>query len=380
MSVIHLDGFDWIPTTTNIATLRGYMAAAGWYQSYRPNNDTQSDVWGPKQTDTGRFGFGNSVRFNNDGIMSGYGQLYFLGTVKPFVSPASTVFFNAAVRRNSTAEVKYSNNGSCVGFYSANQGYPTLVVSTSPNGILRVWQGDSGSRIVTNVISSAPGVFFEDVWFNLQIGVTPGTTGSLQVRVNTETVIDVPVMNINAGDCMAMGGIYGGGLDSYNFDTNYDDLYLNDSAGAVHNGFLNNLRVKTQAVIANGAHIDSLIGGTSPAATNWQSVDVVRTDDSKYVYSPTIGAYDVYDLNPNQNAPYARAVQVRVIARQDDATQRSIKTKMKSGATYSSGTRIFYLNQNYSHWTDIWELNPDTGVEFTGTEVNALEVGYEIYS
>lgn len=382
MTVRYLNGFDWIPASITLAQMKAHLTAEKWYVTRKPSNDVNTDDAWPTSTTTGRFGFGKAVLFGSD-IIS-LGGPYFLGIAHPITRSGDTVFINAACKRLSNAEVLGIQGGGAIGVYDGVEGICRLVVSISPSGVIRAWVGDptNASYGMTLLVNSSPGVFAEDVWFHLQVKIEFGLSGGglLEVRVNNETIISAPSTTIGAADCVCLGSLQGTGLTSYYNGFVVDDLSVNDGSGAIHNDFLGNLRVKTQDVIADGTHIDSTIGGTAPAATHWQSVNAVRVDDSKYVYSPTTGNYDIYDLDPNQAGPFARAVQVRVVARQDDSTQRTIKAALKTTTTLSLGTQEFYLNQNYSHWTDIWEVNPDTSTDFTGSEVNSLQVGFEIHS
>ena len=377
MSVLDIQGFDWIPTTSVQATLKAYLTAAGWYQSHSFGGNGDPVTTWPSATATGRFGFGTALYFGASTV-STLGP-YFFGMVKPMPTSASFSILSCSMKRASTAITLSQPGGACVGFYDSNTGCPSLAVTLSPIGTLRTWTANQTTLAVSQLVASDPGVFFEDVWFNLQVKLNQGT-GAIEIRVNNKTVISIPSGSINTWNSICVGSIQGDGLASYHHDFYIDDLYVLDSDGGVHNNFLGNLRVKTQVAIADGSHIDSSIGGTSPAATHWQSVNVLRTDDSKYVYTPTNANYDLYDLDPNQTGPYARAVQVRIVARQDDATQRTIKAKLKTATSLNTGATQFYLNQNYNHWTQIWNVNPDTSTDFTTSEVNGLEIGFEVIS
>jgi hypothetical protein len=49
-------------------------------------------------------------------------------------------------------------------------------------------------------------------------------------------------------------------------------VYFNDAAGSMNNTFLGNVRVKSQFTASAGDSTQFTIGGSAPAATNWQSV------------------------------------------------------------------------------------------------------------
>jgi len=125
----------------------------------------------------------------------------------------------------------------------------------------------------------------------------------------------------------------------------------------------------------------NLYGVTTTAMDNWQAVQNRTLGEDSHVYSATSGDYDLYDVDPTISAPYVHGIQVKTAMRQDDATQRTSKNLLKIGST---GTlqegAANYLNQSFSIYKDIFELNPDTGVFFTGTEANDAQVGPKVSS
>jgi hypothetical protein len=87
-----------------------------------------------------------------------------------------------------------------------------------------------------------------------------------------------------------------------------------------------------------------------------------------------VGDQDLYTVTPIINAPVIFGIDVLGFYRQDDATQLYPKNTIKSGGVTSYGA----VNASYSTYKafrDIWELDPATSVGFTGTAVNALQIG-----
>lgn len=229
--------------------------------------------------------------------------------------------------------------------------------------------------------------FFPGRWFYLEIKVKPGfdNTGSFEVRINTVVVLSVPVCSTATGVLLPQaGGKYGfdvmryhtGGASSGNFA--FDDNYLLDSLGSQNNDYLGNVRARWMAPVSNASPIQWIIGGSSPAASNWESVLNGALDDTEFNYSSTVGNRDLYNIDPNLNTPYVYGIEVGGIYRQDDATQRVVRNSWQT----STGTDIFgvdhYCNGFYTNQPDISELNPDTGVAWTGAEVNAIKIGPEV--
>jgi hypothetical protein len=131
-------------------------------------------------------------------------------------------------------------------------------------------------------------------------------------------------------------------------------------------------------MIADGATDNFSIGGSSPAATHWQSVLNQNLDDTKYEYSSNVGDIDLFTPDPNLNSPLVHALQVRTALRQDDATQRVARHLLRISGLNYVGTVDHYTNQTYTFYRTRWELNPNTGVSFTGAEVNGLQPGVKV--
>lgn len=358
------DGFDWCPTT-----MSGFLWSANGFFKVNP-------IAGIASNTTGRFNFGKAISwvYTPGGADAFFGQPN--GYVVPFGLNISTVFIGGAVKVGSATGL----NVAMIGCFDAVTGAHQVCVTFNSYGIMKVWRGRPEDG--TLLASSAVGSFLNDEWFHFEAKfVIASTGGTVECRINTETKVSLVGANTqNTSVASADSAFIGVNQGALNSPASFllDDFFVNDTAGSVNNTWLGNVRVKTQAVIANGPTQNFSIGGTSPAATNWQSVLNNLLTDAQYVYSPTVGNYDLYQLDPNLNSPLVHVLQVRAAARQDDATQRAIKHKLKIGATEYDGSIDHYLNQTYTMYRTRWETNPATGVSFTGTEVNGLYAGVKI--
>jgi len=108
--------------------------------------------------------------------------------------------------------------------------------------------------------------------------------------------------------------------------------------------------------------------------SNAEAVRNLILDDQRYVQTLTSGNQDLYTLQPILNAPAVLAVQVSGAYRMDDSTQQKVRNTLNAGGTASEGVD-HYINQSFTYYRDIWELNPHTGLGWTGAEVNALKIG-----
>ena len=97
-------------------------------------------------------------------------------------------------------------------------------------------------------------------------------------------------------------------------------------------------------------------------------------DSTKYIHSGTPGDESLFTIEAIINAPMVFGIRVSSAVWQDDATQRTYRNLYKSGATLTEGSDQL-TNQTPTFYGDIVEINPATGVGYTGGELNALLIG-----
>jgi hypothetical protein len=362
MSNLLTDGFDWFPTG---------LSSSDRLRLWGANDFFAVDGVSPQSADveTGRFGFGKAMLFNDSSFGGSMGYIIPTGVAAPsgFIGLAIFIYPDTA-----------SNAGVQVEFYDAVTDIGQVVVKFCANGVIKVFNGDG-----TPLGTSVAGVFQENEWFHCEMKASiAGTGGTVEVRINTKTVIDIPDANTQSSGLAYFDSIVVRGFKSAttNFHFLVDDLFVNDETGSECNTWGGNLRVKSQFMTANGVTNNFTIGGSSPAATNWQSVLNQNLDDVKYVYDITPGDKDLYVPDPNLNSPIVRVVQVRLALRQDDSTQRSAKALLRLGSTNYEGSLEFFTNTTYTFYKQKWQLNPATSVSFTGSEVNGCQVGVKVQS
>jgi hypothetical protein len=374
MSNLITEGFDWFPSGKGDAA-RANLWAANEFFTRRDSSFgfAEGDVV------TGRFGFGKALTI--------WGSVwgFFInqqGYVVPVNATPAEGFMGLAVFVSSSLSAL---NRPTIGFFDAVTNYHQITISFEPNGVIKVWRGKRGETLLIN---SPAGAYQEDEWFHTESRAKiAGSGGEFELRINTETKIQLLSANTQYTGNSYFDSIFLGaqGVDNRISIPGpgylaYDDLFVNDTTGLENNTWMGNLRVKSQFMIANGAVNNFTIGGSSPAATNWQSVLNNSLDDSKYVYDITPGDKDLYTPDPNLNAPLVRVLQVRLALRQDDSTQRSAKALVRLSTTTYEGSVEFFTNTTYTFYKQRWELSPATGVTFTGSEINGCQVGVKVQS
>lgn len=357
MTLRIIDGFDYLAGAANVGTI---LAAQGW---------TGTTSSGASSTNTA-FGYGRSLGWTGSsntatrrrhlrGRYTGASVLGMRMWVPPEIAGAQIRAYDSM---SSTAQ--------------------QWALSFTQTGNI-VWDGPGSNAAQTYAMAFTPGK-----WFWLEIKNTPGygTDGALEIRVNTVPVLSLPNITTAVGS-VALPAT-DPGIDNYEFWVNritgleignawvIDDLYFLDDQGSINNDYLGNVRAKYMAPVSDYS-VQWTIGGSAPAATNWESVLNTSLNDTKYVAASTVGFQDLYGIDPNLNTPFVYGIEVSGAYRMDDATQRVVNNSLLSGSTPAVGVD-HYINQEYTFYPDIYELDPATGVSFTGAGANALKIGPKV--
>lgn len=266
-----------------------------------------------------------------------------------------------------------------ISFFNGAEAHSQITVAFKDFGVIEVLRGNANTgTLLSRTIS---GTYQDNRWFYVEIHAEIANVGgNVQVRVNTEIVLDIvsvdtQALAVSSFDSLVIG--FRGLRIIPTIDQAVDDLYFCDTAGSINNSFLGNCRVKTQFASVNSTPLQFTIGGTSPAPTNWQSVNNRGLTEAQLVFSGVTGHLDMYELQAIVDSPTVFGVQVSSAMRQSDATQRFARNVIRASSTQVEGV-THALNQDFTYYRDIWEINPHTGIGFTDAEVNALRAGFKV--
>lgn len=369
MTLRMIEGWDYLPATPSNALL----GATGWTGSLNPVRTTTNTA----------FGSGRSMSWDSPG---NFNQLY------KFLRGQWTTPYVFGIRMNVPTTGIGQNDG--------RDGVYSIRGADTTSSIDRQWElnFDQFGTIFfirvngttrTVAAKTLPGVFVPGNWFYLEVKITPGyTDGTLEIKVNTVPVLSLinvrtangtPVLPATQPGITHLWWSYNplDAAGSWSNDWRSDDCYFLTMDGSQNNDYLGNVRVRYMPVIGNSTPLDWIIGGTSPAPTNWQSVLNLSVNDTSFVRSSTVGAEDFYDIDPILNVPTVFGVEIGGAYRQDDATQRFVANQIRSAGVTATGTTLA-TNQSYTFSYDIYELNPATGLGWSGAEVNAIDVGPKV--
>lgn len=307
-----------------------------------------------------------------------------IGSQTAIVSGMAVKLFSTDYLPTFNRHTVYTFTNLCVGtaFFMAlgYQGITQVGVTVSADGALHVVRGcalELGANDLSSqlVASSAAGAMPFNQWAYLEWKVT---TGSAIVRVNGVQVINYTGSTIQNGMPASFTQFYiGGGGISGGFEGwagHIDDLYVLNTSGATNNDFLGDVRVDYKKPDGVGNSSMSVIGGTTPAATRWQSVDDDQADGTAtYVSFLADNDADSYTHeNINYDSAVVYGVQGVAAVRKDDSglsairhTNRVNSLDAEGAKKYPAGGEFAYQLTQFDQSADgNWTLEKFNGSEF----------------
>jgi hypothetical protein len=266
---------------------------------------------------------------------------------------------------------------------------PAAYITIDNAGLLRLF-ADTGQ------VGSASSALTLGQWYRLEIKYDKSPAGGSQIleaKIDGSTFATSSVLTFtNQGASL----IVGGNLNAEAQTTGvwyYDDIAINDSTGSQQTGYPGDGAILHTLPNGAGDNTQWTKGGSSPAATNYQSVNEQVPDDAITLVSDnTTGHIDDYTVSSisglssgdNINAV---AVGLRFTGVGAGASSASIAARLKaaSGGTTDQGSTIASNGTTwFSHTSSgltrlIYNLVkyflPGTSTPWTKTDLNSAQIG-----
>jgi hypothetical protein len=243
-------------------------------------------------------------------------------------------------------------------------GATQIQVLTNVDGSLSVLRAGS------TTLGSTAAVLSPNVWAYIEFEcVISATVGVFNIYVNSVQVLALSGVNTKGQTASSIDQLTlfpGANVNNQLAD----DFYMTSVASK-----LGECRVETVRPSADTAQKDWT---PNSGATNFSRVNEAPIDgDTSFISSSTAGQIDLYDFTDLSSAPSTiHAVQTTVIARKDDATTRTLRSKVKSSSTTANGATTA-LSTSYAAIRDIFVNDPNTSSAWTGSTFNAAQMGVE---
>lgn len=371
MALRILDGFDYYPYNggndfPNFATV---SQSNGWIADVTSTYPSSDTAFG--------YGFSQSLGGNSSNSQ------YKIRTARGRWTSDGTYVLGQRMK------IPDGGGGMCFGPYDSfaanNPEQWVCVLDYTGSVTLQTGFTNNGGLSRVTQAKTLSGCFLPGQWFYIEVKWKPAiANGFFEVRINTVPVLSLTtVKTANVKDGLIPPATLPG-FDSFFYNCGssvrngwlQDDFYFLDDSGDRNDDYLGNVRVKVLKPVSD-KQTEWDIGGTAPAATNWQSVLNGLLDDSTYVSASVVGKRDLYGVTPGLFTPAVYGLEVSGAYKQDDATQRVVRNTIRSAGVSAYGADV-YTNQSYTFAPTIFELDPATGLPFTGAAVNLLQVGPEI--
>ena len=360
MTLLILEGFDGAGTTLGSgsgADMRNYIGA-------RYNYNSTTTTTGSIRAETG-WGFGQALSWGDDGGSDTHWIDLELG------SSLATVYIGFAIR-------------------------PGNRFARTQEILFQTWDGTTRDVVDCRVNNTATLSFFRDSfvrlapaaynvlrvnqWNYLEVKIThSATVGVIEVRVNGQEVLNETGLNTSASGSVTCSkirliGAEGQGLNDEDGQYLIDDLYVDDAS------FQGPIKIESLLPTAEGATINFT---PSTGTDNSANVDEnPRNDDTDYNSSAdTASNKDLFTTaNLSNITGGIIGVQVTNDCRIDAAGDIGMQSIVAEGTpTQGTGSVVEVTDQaNWAAVQHIFETNPDTASAWVVSEVNGMEIGYEV--
>lgn len=229
------------------------------------------------------------------------------------------------------------------------------------------------------VLETSTATYSLSTWYYIEFKATiDSSTGSYEVRLNGTNILSDSGVNTQAtanasANQVFVGGNPGAPVPVYQ---QVDDLYVVNTDGSANNDFLGECRIFTN--MPTGDSGTNKQWSRSTGTNNYPLVDEANQNgDTDYVYDSTVGDIDTYTFGAISPTGGIAAVAVNLCARKDDAGTRQIAEETRQSSTEYTGTTKT-LTSSYTFYQNIREVDPATALAWTGSGVNAAEMGVKV--
>ena len=343
MSLLHADGFAHYGTG---ATSETNMALGLWASI---STGVQALTTNPRSPGTHHLRIGGS----NDEARRVFGADKASG-----VGVGFALYLLALPSANQRAVVLQLRDGT-------NTAKLTLELTTT--GVLNLRQGDHTGTI----LASSAAVFTAGAYQHFECkAILNAVTGQVEVRRNGVTVLS---FNGNTGSgTLEQYAMRWQGTAGANDQMDFADLHAWDVAGAVNNTFLGDVVWYPVRPTADQAASDFV---RNTGSADFSCINEATPDgDTTYIEAGTAGNVSEFSMTDlPATAGEIIGVFMQPMSRKTDAGAGNLRVSLLSGASVAAGTDR-PITTIYTYYPDVFETDPATGVKWTPSGINAMNL------
>lgn len=198
--------------------------------------------------------------------------------------------------------------------------------------------------------------------------------GAIEIRVNGETIVNLS--DIDTGSTPAAQVYFASkptNPGASGNTCNYDDIFVWNDSGTTNNDFLGDRRVRTLLPNADTSINEWVETG---AASGYEAIgELSPDDDTSYIEAgtttPVTSEFELDDLPSGVGA--IAAIQTQIRQRKTDAGDGKTQVSLISNGSVTSGSDR-PITTEYTYWSDVFELDPDTGSAWNKDSVDAMKL------
>jgi hypothetical protein len=284
-----------------------------------------------------------------------YGNYNTVARITPSgLGNATTGYVGFGVKMDNVSESGYS-------FFQLRDGYTVNGNHLNfrvEGGFIRLYR--NATLIATGGSFSAGVWYYIEIYWNIH-----ASTGTCTIK--RDGAIDI---NFTGNTYAGTGGTYVNliAIGSGNYNTKvFDDFYISNSE------FLGNFRTVRLSPNAAG----DTTQWTPNTGTNVAAIDDTATDsDTTYVITSTTDNIDLYNLtSPTHGGTTIHGVDVRYDYRKEVSDTNFAPLFKTAGGTVQVGTTIPVTSASYVVSNVLQTTNPETGLAWTQSEIDGLQIG-----
>lgn len=240
------------------------------------------------------------------------------------------------------------------------------------NGSIEVYRATSQTA-GTLLGATAANVYLEGLWYSWVLEVVHhASNGRITLYIDDMTTPKLNLTGINTGagtyptlNRMCLGSPRGNPINWGN--VLWDDVYVTDSATKLTN------LPRAELLLPNGDG-STLNWTPSTGTSHFAVIDENPPVSTDYLQASTVGNVDEIALSNLVGSP-TQIYELRPFGfgQRTDATSRAISLGIKSGASVSDSSDI-YLNSSGNGFERVLTTDPASGIAFTVSDVNALQL------
>ena len=344
MALLFMEGFDGYTSLAEALERRGV--------TFEVNNP---EAWGDIKT--GRIS-GKSADFGYDSAYA-----YYL----PAASTATT-WWNVAIQANAFTT---SNNP----FLTLQDSAGAALYQVQYNGTTKLLQVVRGT---TTVLGTSTNPLQFSTWHSVGIEYfVNDTTGTVKLWLDGNLEIDLTGQDTKPGTTTTGSILIYGSQVAQSQELLLDDVIFGDDSGSDLTAYPGDCHIEMVLPDSDGTTNDWTPVGTG--TTNADRVDENPTDDdTTYVHSTTATHKDLYGFAAlTETADTYLAVQLHLRARKEGTGYREVNATMRSNVTEVDGGNLG-LTITYLWFTYLQENDPNGGINWTESAINAMQAGIEL--